>query len=126
VGGGVGGEENEHIEVELNRVAANLHVAFFEDVEEADLHQLVQLGNFVHGEDAAVHARDQAEVQGFLRRQAGAGGELGRVDLADNVGELGAGGEAFGVALRARPPGDADLVGRQLGDEALAGGGNRL
>ena len=91
-------------------IAANLHVALFEDVEQADLHQFVQLGQFVHGEDAAVHARDQAEVQRLLGRHAGAAGQLGRVDLADDVGELGARGQPLGVALFARPPGDGHFV----------------
>ena len=86
----VGGEEDQHVDVELDRVAADLHVALFEDVEQADLHQLVQLRDLVHGEDAAVHARDQAEVQRLLGRHADAAGQLGRVDLADDVGELGA------------------------------------
>ena len=96
---GLAREEDQHVDVELDRVAADLHVALFEDVEQADLHQLVELGQFVHGEDAAVHARDQAEVQGLLGRHAGAAGELGRVDLADDVGELGARGEPLGIAL---------------------------
>ena len=87
---GLAREEDQHVDVELDRVAADLHVALFEDVEQADLHQLVELGQLVHGEDAAVHARDQAEVQGLLGRHARAAGQLGRVDLADDVGELGA------------------------------------
>ena len=60
----------EHVDVELDRVAANLHVALFEDVEQADLDQFVQFGHLVHGEDAAVHARDEAEVQRLLGRHA--------------------------------------------------------
>ena len=111
----VGREEDQHVEVELDRVAANLHVALFEDVEQADLHQFVQLGHLVHGEDAAVHARDQAEVQRLLGGHAGAGGQLGRVDLADDVGELGARRQPLGVALLARPPGDRHIVLRHLG-----------
>ena len=106
----VGREEDQHVDVELDRVAADLHVALFEDVEQADLDQLVQFGHLVHGEDAAVHARDQAEVQGLLGGHARAGGELGRVDLADDVGELRARGEPLGVALLARPPGDRHAV----------------
>ena len=38
-------------------------------------------------------------MEGLLSRHAGAPGELGRVDLADDIGELGARGQAFGVAL---------------------------
>ena len=78
VRGRVGREQDQHVDVELDRIAANLHVALFQNVEQADLHQLVQLGQLVHGEDAAVHARDQPEVQGLFGRHAGAAGQLGR------------------------------------------------
>ena len=118
---GLAREEDQHVDVELDRVAADLHVALFEDVEQADLHQLVELGQLVHGEDAAVHARDEAEVQGVLGRHADAGGELGRVDLADDVGELGARREPLGVALVARPPGDRHFVVRHARRRTLAG-----
>ena len=114
----VGREENQHVDVELDRIAANLHVALFEDVEQADLHQFVEFRQFVHGEDAAVHARDQAEVQRFLGGHAGAAGQLGRIDFADDVGELGARRQPFGIALFARPPGDRHFFVGLLGDEA--------
>ena len=97
----------------LHRVAADLHVALFENVEQADLHQFVQLGQFVHREDAAVHARNQAEVQRLFGRHARAAGQLGRIDLADDVGELGARRQPLGVALLARPPGDRHVFLRR-------------
>ena len=99
VSGRVGREQNQHVDVELDRVAANLHVALFQNVEQADLHQLVQLGQFVHGEDAPVHPRDQPKVQGFFGRHAGAAGQLGGVDFADDVGEFGARGQSLGIAM---------------------------
>src|SRR6185312_8976180 len=126
VRGRVGGEEDEHVEVELDGVAADLHVAFFEDVEEADLDEFVQFGDFVHGEDAAVHARDEAEVERVLGGHARAHGELGRVDFADDVGELGAGGQPLRIALVPRPPGNANLLFRFAFQERLAGPGDRL
>ena len=101
VGGRVGGEEDQHVDVEADRVAADLHVALFEDVEQPHLHQLVQLRQLVDGEDPAVHPRDQAEVQGLLGRHARAAGQLGRVDLADDVGELGARGQPLGITVLA-------------------------
>ena len=107
-------------------IAANLHVALFEDVEQADLHQLVELRQLVDREDAAVHPRDQAEVQRLLGRHAHAAGELGRVDLADDVGELGARREPLGIAVLALPPGDRDVVLGVVGDEPLAGRRDRL
>src|SRR5262249_53746823 len=33
VRGGVGGKQNEHVDIEANGIAANLHVALFQDVE---------------------------------------------------------------------------------------------
>ena len=107
----------------LHRVAANLHVALFQDVEQADLHQLVQLGQLVHGEDAAVHPRDQAKVQRLFGRHARAAGQLGRIDLADDVGELRARGQPLGIALFARPPGDRHLFRRGGCQQLLAHAG---
>ena len=104
----VRGEQDQNVEVELNRIAANLHVALFEDVEQTDLHQFIEFGYLIHRKDAAVHTRNEAEVQRFLRGHAHAGRQLGRVDFADHVGELRARRQPFGVALLARPPGDAD------------------
>ena len=120
VGGRVGREQDQHVDVEVDRIAANLHVALFQDVEQADLHQLVELGQFVDGEDAAVHARNQPEVQGLFGRHAGAAGQLGRIDLADDVGELGARRQPLGIAGRARPPGDRHFFFGHAGHQFLA------
>ena len=109
VGGGIGGKQNQHIDVEFDRIAADLHVPLFQDVEQADLHQLVQLGQLVHGKDAPVHARNQTEVERFLGRHARAAGQLGRIDFADHVGELRSRRQPLGVAIFALPPGDRHL-----------------
>ena len=61
----------------------------FEDVEQADLHEFVEFRHLVHGEDAAVHARDEAKMQGILGGHARTRSELGRIDLADDIRELG-------------------------------------
>ena len=58
----------------LHRIAANLHVALFQNVEQADLHQFVQLRQFVDRKNAPVHARNQTEVQCFLGAHARAAG----------------------------------------------------
>ena len=108
-------EEHQHVEVELDRIAANLHVAFFENVEQPDLDQFVEFRDFVHGEDRAVHPRNQAEVQRVLGPHAGAGREFGRVDLADNVGELGAWGQPLGVPVSCGATRrSANLIGRHV------------
>ena len=51
---GVRRRDDQHVEVEAHEVAADLHVALFEDVEQSDLDALGQVGQLVHGEDAAV------------------------------------------------------------------------
>src|SRR5262249_50626455 len=88
-------------------------------------HQLVQFGHLVHRENATVHTRDQTEVERLLGRHTRAGRELGRVDLADNVGELGARRQPLGVALLPRPPGDRDALFGRLRDELLTRRGDR-
>jgi hypothetical protein len=56
-------------------------------------------------------------VQRVLGAHADAGRQLGRVDLADDVGELCARRQPFGVAVVARPPRDGNLVGRAALDK---------
>src|SRR5207245_6832544 len=125
VGGRVGREEDQHVDVELHGIATNLDVALFQNVEEPDLDQLIQLRYLIHGKDPAVHAWDEAEVESFFCRHAGTAGELGRIDFADDVRELGAGGEALGITLLAWPPGDRDFLLRQLGHHLFTDLGDR-
>ena len=83
----VGGGDDEHVERQAQPVAADLHVALFHDVEQADLDALGEVGELVDAEDAAVVARDQAVVNGQLVGEVAALGDLDRVDLADEVGD---------------------------------------
>ena len=121
VGGGIGGEEEHHVDVELDRIATDLDVAFLEDVEHPHLDQFVELRQLVHGEDAAVHPGDEAEVEGLLGGHARSSGELRRIDLTDDVGELRAGGKPLGVAFRAVPPADRHVVLRAAGNQRPPG-----
>src|SRR3974377_1000118 len=50
----VGGEYHADIEIEADGITTDLDVAFFEDVEEADLNFGGQVGQFIDGKDAAV------------------------------------------------------------------------
>ena len=120
VGGWIRAEQNQHVDIELHGIAADLHVALFEDVEQADLHEFVKLGQLIHREDATVQTWDQAEVERVFDAHADAGGQFRRVDLADDVGEFRAGGEPLGVALVAWPPGDRHFVGRHASDQLPA------
>ena len=114
-----------HVEVESDRVAANLHVPLFEDIEQADLNQLVQLRELVHRKDPSVHSRNESEVQRLFGRHARARRQLGRIDFANHVGELRTRGEPLGIAVVARPPVDRDLLFGAFGHEPLAGRGDR-
>ena len=70
-------------------------------------------GSSLIGDDAAVAARDQAEVDGLRVAEAAALGHLDRVDVADQVGDAGVGGgQLLGVALAAVPPLDRQVVAR--------------
>jgi hypothetical protein len=101
-------------------VAPDLHVTLFEDVEQADLDALGEVGQFVDGEDAAVDPRDEAVVEGQLVAEVAAFGDLDRVDLADEVGDGGVGrGQLLAVALRAVGPVDRHGVAQLF--EAVEG-----
>ena len=117
---GVGREDHADVEVQPDRVAADLHVALFEHVEQADLDLGGEVGQLVDAEDAAVGARDQAEVHGQFAREIAALGVLDHVDLADQVGDGHVGrGELFVIAVVAADPVDRRRVA--LGGDQVAG-----
>ena len=122
---GVGGGHQQHVERQADLVAADLHVAFLEHVQQAHLDPLGQVGQFVDGEDAAVGARHQAVVQRQLVGQVPALGHLDRVDLADEVGDRRVRrGQLLAVANAAMRPGNRGVVavlGNQI--ERMAGHG---
>ena len=78
---------DEQVERQADREAADLDVALLEDVEQADLDPLGEVGQLVDREDAPVGARDEPVVERQLVRQVAALGDLDRVDLADEVGD---------------------------------------
>jgi hypothetical protein len=118
---GIGREAEHHVEQQPDRIALQLHVPFLHDVEEADLDLGREVGQLVDGEDAAVGAREQAEVHGQLvRQQVSAARGLDRVDVADDVrdGDVGR-RELLDETLVAREPGDRRPVSHLR--DALAG-----
>ena len=103
---GVRGEDDQHVERQAHRVALDLDVAFLQDVEQADLDLAGEVGQLVDGEDAAIGARQQAEVHRQLvaELQAALGG-LDRIDVADHVGDRHVRRrQLLDVARLARPP----------------------
>ena len=113
----VGAGDEHHVERQADLVAADLHVALFEHVEQADLDALGEVGDLVDGEDAAVGARHQAVVQRQLVAEVAALGHLDRIDLADEVGDRRVGrGQLLAEAVVAMHPVDRRGVAH-LGDE---------
>ena len=84
----VGGEDEQHVERQAHREAADLEVALLEQVEQADLDARREVGQLVDREDAAVGARDDAEVDDLgVGVGEPAGRRLDRVDVAEQVGD---------------------------------------
>ena len=120
---GVGAEDKADVEIEPDRVAADLHVAFFQHVEQAHLNSRGQIGQLVDREDSAIAARDQPEVHRRFVRQISSLGMLHQIDLADQVGDRHVRRRQFFViAVRAMHPFDLGIVSL-LGDQALAAAG---
>ena len=118
------GGDQEDVQRHAHLVAANLHVAFFEDVEQPHLDPLGEVRQLVDGEDAAVHSGQQAEVERQLVVQAATFGDFDGVHLADEVGDGDVRrGELLAVALVARHPGDGRLVA-SLGDDCAPARGD--
>ena len=114
---GVGRRDEHEVEREPDLVAADLHVALLEHVEQTDLDALGEVGELVDREDAAVGARHEPVVDGELVGEVAALGHLDRVDLADEVGDRRVGrGELLAEAAVAVHPLDRRLVAA-LGDE---------
>ena len=114
---GVRRRDEHDVEREADLVAADLHVALFEHVEQTDLDALGEVGELVDREDAAVRARDEAVVDRQLVGEVAAFGDLDRVDLADEVGDRRVGRrELLAEAAVAVHPLDRRLVAA-LGDE---------
>ena len=118
---GIGAEDQADVQIEADGVAANLHVALFQHVEQADLDSRGEVGQFVDGEDAAVAAGDQAVVHGRFIGEVAALGVFDQVDFADQIGDGDVRrGEFFVIAVVAMDPFDGGIV-LLLGDDALAG-----
>ena len=108
---GVGARHDEDVERQPQDVAADLDVALLHHVEHRDLDALGEVGQLVDRHDAAVAARDQAEVDGLRVTEVTPLGHLHRVDVADQVGDRRVGRrELLGVPLVAVAPRDAQVV----------------
>ncbi len=117
---------HEDVERQPQDVAADLDVALLHHVEHRDLDALGEVGQLVDRDDAAVAARDEAEVDRLGVTEGAALGHLHRVDVADEVGDARVRGrELLDVPLVAVPPGDREVVA-ELGGAPQARGRQRL
>src|SRR6184192_1316344 len=108
-----GDDVNVNRQAELE--AANLHVAFLDEVQQSDLDPFSEVWEFVDGEDAAVGAGHQAVMDGELVGKVLALRHPDGIDLADQVGDRGVGrGQLLAVTLLGCYPthGDAVALGR--------------
>ena len=107
----VGRRDHVQVERQAHDEAADLDVAFLEDVEQADLDPFGEVGQLVDRDDPAVGARDQAVVERQDVRQVAALGDLDRVDFPDQVGDRDVRrGQLLGVSTIARQPVDRGRV----------------
>ena len=114
---GVRRGEQDDVERQADLVAADLHVALLEHVQQTDLDALGEVGELVDREDAAVGAGHEAVVDRQLVGEVAALGHFDRVDLADQVRNRRVGRrELLAVAPFAVHPLDRRFVAA-LGDE---------
>ncbi len=122
----VGGKGEQHVERQAHGEAADLEIALLEQVEQADLNARRKVGQLVDREDAAVGARDDAEVNDLgIGVGETAGRCLDRIDVAEQIGDrdirrCG----LLAVARFAAEPLDGGVVAR-FGDPARAPGRDR-
>ena len=88
----VGTGHQQHVERQPDLVAADLHVALLEHVEQTDLDALGEVGELVDREDATVGAWHEPVVQRELVAEVATLGDLDGVDFADQVGDRRVGG----------------------------------
>ena len=122
---GVGAGDEQQVQRQPQRVAADLDVALLQHVEQRDLDALGEVGQLVDGEDAAVGARHQAVVHGLGVAEGAALGHLDRVDVADQVADAGVRrGQLLAVPLAAVLPADRQVVA-ELGVQPTAARADR-
>ncbi|MCG3120720.1 MAG: hypothetical protein ALAOOOJD_03548 [bacterium] len=108
----VRGVYDHHVERNADRETTNLNVFFLHDVEEADLDARLQIRQFVDRKNAAIGARNDAEMNDAL---VGIMQALRRgfdwIDIADQIGDRHIRRrQLFAVALLAADPFNLDFV----------------
>lgn len=116
----VGGGDQEHVQGQPQRIAADLDVSLFQHVEQRDLDALGQVGQLVQPEDATVGPRHQSVVHGLRVAEGTALSDLDRVHVADQVADAGVRrSELLGVTVIPMPPGDRQFL-TELGGQCPA------
>jgi hypothetical protein len=83
----IGAEDQADVQIQPDRIAANLHVALLQHVEQSHLNARRQIRQLVDGENPAIAARDQPVVHRRFIRQVSALGMFHQIDLADQIGD---------------------------------------
>ena len=119
VGRWVGRKQNHHVDFKPHGITADLHVAFFKNVEQTDLDQFVQLWQFINRKNPSMHPWNQTKMQRIFGRHARTAGKFRRINFTDDVRELGSRSKSFRVAIVAMPPLDRHLNWIVCGDEVF-------
>ncbi len=108
---GVRREHHAKIQIQTHRISANLNVAFFQHVEQADLDLRRQIGQLVDAEDSPVCPGNQSEMHRQLAREISPLRMLDHIDFADQVGDRNIRrGQLFVIAVVAPDPLDRRRV----------------
>jgi hypothetical protein len=117
---GIGRGDEQQVQRQPQRIAADLDVALLQHVEQRDLDPLGEVGQLVDPEDAAVRSGKKAVVHRLGITQQQSLGHLGGVDVAHQVADRRVrGGQLLGVALVAVAPCHRQVVA-MLGREPAA------
>src|SRR6266576_2393315 len=96
---GIGAGDDVDVDRQAQLEAAHLHVALLDQVQQADLDPLGEVGQLVDGEDAAIRARDETVMDGQLIGQVLALGDPDAVDLCGDAVTAGAADWGIGIVI---------------------------
>ena len=108
----IGGEHQDDVERQPDRVSLNLNVAFLHDIKQAHLDLACKIRQFVNGENSTIGARKQPIVHAqFAADGVSSLCSFDGIDIADDIGDGNVGrGELFDIAVLFRPVIDPSVV----------------
>src|SRR5438876_945782 len=126
---GIRAEDQAHVQIQPERIPANLHIPLLQHIEQADLNARRHVLHCVDGENPAIGTRDQAIVHRRFIRKIPPFGMFHQVDLPDQIrdGDIRR-RQFFLIPIAAMRPLNFRII-RLLGDDALShfrGRGDRV